>query len=108
MLISCIGLFHGLDHPRFGLIPAARVTERLAEGQELLCLYEYNYHEGAPWYQELWRSQIDADFVHGPFGQRGRGRRQSGEPISAMLAEGDLYKQFAEHAVKSLGLKPLT
>jgi len=99
-------LFHSLDHPRFGLIPAARVVERVTEGAEILCHYEIGYAEGAPWFQELWRREIDGDFVHGPFGHRGA-KREGGQPIAAMLTEGELYGQFTQHAAK-LGLLPLT
>lgn len=46
---NCI--FHTLDHPRFGPIPAARSTENVRQGTELLCLYEMKFHEGQSWYQ---------------------------------------------------------
>ncbi len=100
-------MFHNLDHPRFGLIPAARVVDSVPEGTELLCMYEYNYHEASPWYQELWRRDIDADFVYGPFGHRGRKRNVS-EPIAPSLSNGTLYSNFYRHAVEVLGLDPVT
>ncbi len=100
-------LFHSLDHPRFGLIPAARVVDNVPEGRELLCMYEYEYHLAAPWYQELWRRDIDSDFIYGPFGHRGQ-RKNTSEPIVPLLSNGTLYNQFYRHAVEVLGLDPVT
>ena len=36
---------------RFGVIPAAVSTATVQPGRELLCHYNVEYHEGAPWYQ---------------------------------------------------------
>jgi hypothetical protein len=44
-------MFHVMDHPRFGTIPAARTTVRVDKDRELLCHYQWEYHEGGPWYQ---------------------------------------------------------
>lgn len=100
-------MFHSLDHPRFGLIPAARTTEKVDKDRELLCLYEIKYHEGAPWFQELWRRQLDLDFVYGPFGHRGA-RRNASEAIAPMLTDAKLYGEFERHAAEVLGLEPVT
>lgn len=100
-------MFHSLDHPRFGTIPAARTTANVAKNEELLCLYEFQYDEGAPWYQELWRREIDNDFIFGPFGHRGS-KKSEGEEMVPQLANGTLYKKFYKHAVEVLNLSPLT
>ena len=99
-------LFHNLDHPRFGLIPAARTTESVAAGDELLCNYQQEYDQAAPWFQELYRQQIDRDFVFGPFGHRGNKTVETGEAIRPMLANSSLYKEFYKHAVEVLKLDP--
>lgn len=100
-------MFHPLDHPRFGLIPAARTTEPILKDTELVCLYEMKYDEGAPWYQELWRQEIDSDFIYGPFGHRGTKKNQS-EPIQPWLDNGTIYNDFYKHAVEVLKLEPVT
>ncbi len=102
---NCV--FHSLDHPRFGLVPAARAVDRVPEGRELLCVYEYEYHEAAPWYQELWRAEIDSDSVYGPMGHRGA-RKNASEPIAPLTANGTFYNEFHRHATQVLGLEPFT
>jgi hypothetical protein len=96
-----------MDHPRFGLIPAARTTEAVSKDTELLCLYELKYHEGMPWYQELWRTELDNDFVYGPLGHR-EAKRNRSEPIAPMITNSDLYKDFYKHAIEVLKLDPRT
>ena len=99
--------FHSLDHPRFGLIPAARSISTIPEGEEIFCSYELKYDEGDPWYQELWRVEKDEDTIWGPFGHRGHKHNLS-EPIMPMLANDSLYKEFYAHAVEVLKLEPTT
>ena len=36
---------------RFGVIPAAVSTATVQPGRELLCHYNWEYHDGAPWFQ---------------------------------------------------------
>lgn len=101
-------MFHNLDHPRFGLIPAARTTETVREGQELLCMYQHEYHHAAPWFQELYRKEIDADFVYGPFGHRRYGRANESEPIAPWVTNSTLYREFHKYATEVLKLDPNT
>ena len=101
-------LFYTLDHPRFGLIPAARSTDNIKEGEEIVCMYEWSYEEAAPWYQELWRKEIDFDHIYGPFGHRGEKHKEGEEPISAWLSNGTLYNEFYKHATEVLHLKPVS
>lgn len=100
-------MFHAMDHPRFGTIPAVRTTERVEKDQELLCLYEIQYHEGAPWFQELWRQELDYDIPIGPFGHRGS-KKTAEEPIPVMLTNGTLFQEFYQHAIEVLKLEPHT
>ena len=99
--------FHDIEHPRLGTIRAARSTEPIPEGEEILCNYQMQYNEAAPWYQELWRREIDSDTTYGPFGTRG-GKRNRSEPIEPMLSDHDVYKDFYRHAVETLNLEVLT
>ena len=43
-------LRNALNH-RFGVIPAAVSTATVPPGRELLCHYNVEYHDGAPWFQ---------------------------------------------------------
>ncbi len=76
-------------------------------GKELLCLYELDYHEGAPWFQELWRKDIDDDSVYGPVGHRGP-KKNASEPIEPMLDNATLVRDFYKYAVEELKLEPFT
>ncbi|TRY70278.1 hypothetical protein TCAL_11546 [Tigriopus californicus] len=100
-------MFHAMDHPRFGTIPAVRTTEKVEPDQELLCLYEIQYHEGAPWFQELWRQELDYDIPIGPFGHRGN-KSSPGEPMPVMLSNGTFFQEFYQHAIEVLKLDPQT
>ena len=53
LFYNCI--FENVDHPRFGLIPAARTITLVKKDEELLCHYQFPYDIASPWYQEMWR-----------------------------------------------------
>ena len=94
-------------HPRFGLIAAAKSSRIIAAGQECLCHYNLGFSEGQPWYQELWRTQVDQDTPEGPYGHR-EPRKPLGQLIQAMLTDTALYKSFLSYATTELNLNTVT
>ncbi len=95
------------NHPRFGVIAAAKSSKKIEAGSEILCHYGLQFHEYDLKYQEIWRVELEKDTPEGPFGLRGRKKGQ-GLPIEAMLADSDLYKKFLIHATEHLKLDHLT
>ena len=79
----------------------------VGKDEEFFCLYEYKYEEGAPWYQELWRKELDGDHIFGPFGHRGSKRNES-EIIPPMISNGTLHAEFYKYATEELKLDPHT
>ena len=104
-LFNCV--FVPNYHPRFGLIAAAKSSRTIAAGQECLCHYNLGFSEGQPWYQELWRTQVDQDTPEGPYGHR-EPRKPLGQPIQAMLTDTALYKSFLSYATTELNLNTVT
>ena len=98
-------MFHSLDHPRFGIIPAVRTVVEVDKDSELLCLYEHKFHEGAPWYQDLWKLELDLDRDDVALGTRSEGRTPKGQPIQPMIRDSELYKKFIKYAVDELKLQ---
>ena len=92
---------------RFGLIAAAKAIREVKAGSEFICHYNFKFHEGQPWYQEMWRTKVDQDTPEGPFGHREH-KKIPGQPISPMLTDSQFYKEFYNHALNVLNLEPLT
>ena len=92
---------------RFGLIAAAKAIREVKAGSEFICHYNFKFHEGQPWYQEMWRTKVDQDTPEGPFGHREH-KKIPGQPISPMLTDSQFYKEFYDHALNVLNLEPLT
>lgn len=95
------------NHPRFGLIAAAKTIRKVYQNQEFLCDYDLDFHEGQPWYQESFRTDVEADTPEGPFGHR-EAKKETGLPIQPMLTDPELYKAFLQHATLTLKLDPFT
>ena len=95
------------NHPRFGLIAAAKTKVNVQAGQELVCHYNMHFHVGQPWYQEKWRTEVDEDTPEGPFGHR-ESKKESGLKIQPMLTDVDLYKEFYAYATTTLKLDNMT
>ena len=81
-------------HPRFGLLAAIKSLRNIKagennffktliyilfhkcqlfvyiSGQEILCHYDLQFHEAHPWYQEMWRTEVEYDTPEGPYGHR--------------------------------------
>ena len=39
-------------------------------GEEILSHYDLEFHEAHPWYQEMWRTELEYDTPEGPYGHR--------------------------------------
>ena len=100
-------LFVANNHPRFGLIAAAKSVNEIKAGKEILGYYNLKFHEGQPWYQEMWRTLVDMDTPEGPFGHREHKKIQ-GQAINPMLTDSQLYKEFYNYAIAELKLDPIT
>lgn len=100
-------MFVCTNHPRFGLIAAARTIRDVQENEEFLCAYNLEFHEGQPWYQELFRTNVEQDTPEGPYGHR-EAKKETGQPIQPMLTDTELYKAFFQHATLTLKLDPFT
>lgn len=99
--------FVATNHPRFGMIAAAKSFYEIKRGEEILCNYNLQFHEADPWYQEMWRIEVDLDTPEGPYGHREH-KKPEGQPIQPMLVDSDLYKEFTKFAISELKLSPLT
>jgi len=94
-------------HPRFGLLAAVKSLRNIKAGQEILCHYDLQFHEAHPWYQEMWRTEVEYDTPEGPYGHREH-RKIPGQTIQPMLVDSDLWKDFLKHVDSVLRLDPHT
>ena len=102
---NCI--FVASHHPRFGLIAAAKSIVDIHAGEEILGVYNLKFHEGLPYYQEMWRTEVEKDTPEGPFGHREH-KKPEGLPMPALLTDSAVYKDFFQYAVSELNLQPIT
>ena len=102
---NCV--FVASHHPRFGLIAAAKSVTEIKAGQEILGHYKLKFHEGPPYYQEIWRTEVEHDTPEGPFGHREH-KKPEGLPMPALLTDSALYKKFFHYATTELKLQPFT
>ena len=89
------------------MIAAAKTTMNVRAGQELIAHYNLKFHEGQPWYQEMWRTMVDLDTPEGPFGHREH-KKDEGKHIDPMLIDSQIYKEFYNYALTELKLDPFT
>ena len=50
--------FSLFQHPRFGKIPAVKLTADVSPGEEVTVSYDYSLDDAPPWYQELFTQRI--------------------------------------------------
>ena len=102
---NCV--FVASHHPRFGLIGAAKSVSEIKAGQEILGRYNLKFNESPPYYQEMWRTEVEGDTPEGPFGHREH-KKPEGLPMPALLTDSALYKEFFHFATTELKLQPFT
>jgi len=51
-------VFSLFEHPRFGKVPAIKLTSDVSAGDEVTVSYDYSLDDAPPWYQELFTQRI--------------------------------------------------